>query len=176
MTSTTEIYTRLLSDPSVGYGFGDHWKPVWSGILATDPASLLDVGCGRGGLVEVAQAAGIAAQGCDVAPVHPWIRTATLPVLPYRNAQFDVVGCFDVLEHLPEFQIGAAVDELRRVCRKHLIVSVAECSDVRDVPGLGLVELHLTRKPLSWWLAQCDAEVIPVASDAHWRHYLEIHL
>ena len=176
MPSQTEIYRRLLTSPANGYGFGDHWKPAWHRIFALPgPATLLDVGCGRGGLVLAAKRCGIAARGCDLAPCEPWIEQATLPVLPYGNGAFEVVGCFDVLEHLSEHQVGAAIDELRRVCSGRVILSVASCSDQRDVPGMGVVELHLTQQPLAWWLAQCgDAEVITVTGQPDWRHYIEV--
>jgi ubiquinone/menaquinone biosynthesis C-methylase UbiE len=175
MNTTTDIYRRLLADPANGYGFGDHWRPVWPTIQASAPHSLLDVGCGRGGLVSIAKLVGIEARGCDLAPCEPWIDQAELPVLPYANEQFDVVGCFDVLEHLAEYQIGAAIEELRRVCRKLLVVSVAECSDVRDVPGIGPTELHLTRRPVDWWREQFGgAPVWPVFDQPHWRHYLAV--
>ncbi len=172
--STTEIYRRLLATPGNTYGHGNHWLPVWDSILATEPRSILDVGCGRGGLVVAARAAGIEARGCDLAPCEPWIDQATLPVLPYGNASFDTVGCFDVLEHLVEHQVGAAIDELRRVCREHLVISIAWCSDVREIDGQP-IELHLTRQPVAWWIAQCgDAEEIPVKGQPEWRHYLRV--
>lgn len=176
MTAMHEIYSRLLSDPANRYGFGDHWKPVWQAMLSAKPASMLDVGCGRGGLVQALQVTGCPARGCDVAPCEPWIDRAELPSLPYADGDFDLVGCFDVLEHVHEAQVDAAIRELLRVCGRILFVSVAECSDARVVPGMGRVELHLTRRPVAWWLSAlgAGARIVPVRGEPAWRHYLTV--
>lgn len=177
MTDLAHVYKTLLSGDD--YGRGDHWQPVWPIITAAlpDGGNLLDVGCGRGGMVTEARSGGIKAEGCDIAPCKPWITRATLPRLPYATGQFDVVGCFDVLEHLPESDIPAACAELIRVTGKRLIVSVAWCSDPRMVDGVE-VELHLTRRPIDWWREQFDAAstVIPSPGQPEWRHYLSFEV
>lgn len=170
-----EIYGRLFAaDP--GYGLGDHWRPVWDLLRAAVPpgGQLLDVGCGRGGLLHACSEAGIEAVGVDAAPLDASIIACSLPLLPFFDNEFDVVGCFDVLEHLDEVLIPAAIMELHRVCRRRLIVSIATCSDPRTIPGHGEVELHLTQRPLDWWLEATAATVIPVPGQPEWRHYLDI--
>lgn len=171
-----DIYSSLLADPANNYGFGDHWKPIWQTMMAARPTSLLDVGCGRGGLVQAMRLHGHTAHGCDVAPCEPWIDRAELPLLPYVDGAFDLVGCFDVLEHVPESHVEASIHELRRVCGRQMFVSVAECSDVRNIPGLGRVELHLTRRPVAWWLSALGvgARILPVRGEPAWRHYLTV--
>lgn len=176
MTDLARLYANLFAaDP--GYGQGHHWRPAWPLILSrlAGGGSWLDVGCGRGDSILAAREAGVvAATGCDLAPCHPWITRAALPVLPYDTRGWDVVGCFDVLEHLVEADAIAACAELRRVAREHLIVSVADCSDVREVDGRP-VELHLTRRPAAWWVAQFGgATVIPSPGQPEWRTYLDI--
>jgi SAM-dependent methyltransferase len=172
------VYRSLLAaDP--GYATGHHWRPMWPAICETlaGGGSLLDVGCGRGGLVLEGRAMGWTAEGCDLAPCQPWIARAALPRLPYATAQFDLVGCFDVLEHLPEADVPAACAELVRVCKRRLIISVAECSDPRMVDGVE-VELHLTRRPVTWWQDQFDvpSRVLPAPGQPDWRTYLDIPL
>jgi hypothetical protein len=168
------VYRTLLADHD--YGHGHHWRPVWDLIRSRmqPGGTLLDVGCGRGGMVLAGREAGYFSAGCDIAPCQPWIARAALPRLPYGKAAWDVVGCFDVLEHLPTEDVPAACAELRRVARKHLIVSVAECSDIRSVNGVD-VELHLTRRPVAWWVEQFGrATVIPSPDQPTWRTYLDI--
>jgi ubiquinone/menaquinone biosynthesis C-methylase UbiE len=126
-------------------------------------------------MIDEAKSAGIKAEGCDIAPCKPWITQATLPILPYADGQFDVVGCFDVLEHLPESDAPAACAELIRVCKKLLIVSVASCSDPRMVDGVE-VELHLTRRPVEWWQGQFKraSTIVPTPGQPEWRSYLSM--
>ncbi len=44
--------------------------------------------------------------------------------LPYSDQRFDVVYCFNVLEHLSEQEIGQALHEMQRVSKKHVLISV----------------------------------------------------
>lgn len=177
MATQTDIYRRLHD---TGHYGGNHYEPVLCTIeRILKGRSLLDVGCGSGRLVRFQRKFGVQrAVGCDIAPREPWIDRAELPVLPYGNGEFALVTCFDVLEHLPEYQVGSAIDELRRVAQDRIIVSVASSSDRRDVPGLGEVELHLTQRPADWWLGQLgDATPIPIAPfwcNPPWRHYFEV--
>lgn len=56
--------------------------------------------------------------------VTPWMHRsrATVLALPFGDAQFDLVLCNEVLEHLLE--PAAALRELRRVTRAHVLLSV----------------------------------------------------
>jgi SAM-dependent methyltransferase len=87
---------------------------------ATAPGTLIaDVGCGRGGLLGGADLGGtvvnIDSHLWDIWKVSPRVLyvCASATELPFRAGAFDVVGSFDVLEHLPED--GTAIREQRRV-------------------------------------------------------------
>lgn len=169
-----DVYQRLMQDESLGYGFGDHWRPAWPLIADGYNRSFLDVGTGRGESVKQALAAGMRAKGCDIAPTRPDIDAVTLPRLPYADREFDAVGCFDVLEHLPQADVLAAIAELRRVAACTLIISIATIPDKRFVPGLGSVELHLTQQPLDWWLAATKGARLLIDTPKRWRHYIAV--
>ena len=49
---------------------------------------------------------------------------AKLPNLPWCDASFDIVICTEVLEHLDEGVLPKAVEELQRVARKYVLISV----------------------------------------------------
>jgi SAM-dependent methyltransferase len=88
----------------------------------------LDVGCGTGmGAVRLAERPEIAQViGLDPSPPalaearrrhgFPLVQGSAL-ALPFAAARFDVVTCFDVLQHLPEGGLYEAAGELRRVLR-----------------------------------------------------------
>ena len=71
---------------------------------------LLDVGCGEGQFlrragkdfdafgIEISQAGALAAQRVSSADV----RVGSATALPYADREFDVITCFDVVEHLPD--------------------------------------------------------------------------
>ena len=88
----------------------------------------LDVGCGTGmGAVRLAERPEIEqVVGLDPSPPalaearrrhgFPLVRGSAL-ALPFAAGRFDVVTCFDVLQHLPDGRLHQAAGELRRVLR-----------------------------------------------------------
>jgi SAM-dependent methyltransferase len=79
---------------------------------------------------------GIALTGCDVsgpaleiaANTNPEARFVAGSVvdLPFPDSSFDVVGCFEVLEHLPGDLPRRALAELARVARLAVVLSVPQ--------------------------------------------------
>jgi ubiquinone/menaquinone biosynthesis C-methylase UbiE len=97
------------------------------------PGVVCDVGCGTGHLISYLKERDSQRQseyhGIDfiIEPEtarHPTIRFTAAPIenLPFPDEYFDTVVCTHVLEHI--LDIRAAIAELRRVCRKRLIVVV----------------------------------------------------
>lgn len=123
------------------YSDPDHiqrFELLWSGIeTIAKGSSFLDVGCGTGVLVEVALKNGVAILGVDSAMAaveefqkrtqRRWPKAViqgNSTSLSFANASFDVLLCFDVLEHLIVFDIFDAVSELCRVASKQIIASI----------------------------------------------------
>lgn len=88
--------------------------------------SVLDAGCGRGYLAELLAKEGRVVTAIDfqIARAIPSVLAVQGAVerLPFRDAQFDTVICTHTLEHIVAFD--RAVAELRRVCRRKLILVV----------------------------------------------------
>ena len=116
------IIERLLQRP--------HRLTALSGISPLDGLDLLDIGCGTGAnLPMLRRFAGPAGRvtGIDFSPLalrfacdHPGLSSARLLQgdamrLPFRDASFDVVTMFDVLEHIPDHCL--ALQEVLRVLR-----------------------------------------------------------
>ncbi|MEO0601206.1 MAG: class I SAM-dependent methyltransferase [Myxococcota bacterium] len=101
-------------------------------VEAIGPARTLDVGCGEGFVLQALGGAAGELHACDLSPTAveacraavPGVeaRVASAVDLPYDDDAFDVVICLEVLEHLDEPHV--AVEELARVSRGHLVLSV----------------------------------------------------
>lgn len=91
---------------------------------------ILDVGCALGMLVKALRECGADAHGIDISN---WaiengfgncqVCDLTKDKIPFEDNHFDLVICFDVLEHLP-FEFHEFVfSEISRVCSKNLFIS-----------------------------------------------------
>lgn len=90
--------------------------------------SILDVGCGNGDFLATFDDS-YKKTGIDVC--IPPLRQMRCPAvagsvdaLPVKSLAFDMVTCFEVLEHLPHGAFQGALRELQRICRKYLVVTV----------------------------------------------------
>ena len=111
-------------------------RKIVAEVVALSPRTFLDAGCGEGFVArEVLDAVpGIELTGCDVSEVAVQIASdanpegrfvvASLIDLPFPDRSFDVVGCFEVLEHLPGDLPRRALSELARVARGTAVLSV----------------------------------------------------
>lgn len=123
----------------------------------------LDVGCGVGHVARYLGGYYDSVYGCDISKeaiakavdLHKGhglgFIEGTVTKLPYQPNQFDLVTCFDVLEHLVERDILLARAELMRVRKRGqaILISVStRPSASQDIYGMNL---HRTVRPVSWW-------------------------
>lgn len=112
--------------------------------------TLLDVSTGRGETLAFACSAGHDARGTEVVPelLNDRVTFAQAHSLPFPDASFDHVTCFDVLEHLVEEDVHACLREMRRVARVSVTASASERPSV-----FGDVDLHISKRPAAQWQA-----------------------
>ncbi len=103
-------------------------------IAASAPRSFLDAGCGEGFVSHylLERFPGLEITGFDFNPDSVALAAATNPGavytvadilnLPFPDSEFDIVGCFEVMEHL--YEPERALSELLRVSRQNVILSV----------------------------------------------------
>lgn len=135
-----------LSDEAVRGAFVDL-------VLARQPQTVLDVGCGEGWLVSALRQRGVAAWGvdpgadlCAVTRAPGCSVRARADALPCGDGSHDLVACLDVLQHIPEPRLQRTLREMGRVGRCLLLA--VDTEDPRR-------EGHRTIHPLAWWQARC---------------------
>ena len=111
-------------------------RKIVAEIVALSPHTFLDAGCGEGFVARrvIDAIPGISLTGCDVSHTALAIAAGANPEgnfvtgsvvdLPFPDRSFDVVGCFEVLEHLPGDLPRKALSELGRVARQAVVLSV----------------------------------------------------
>lgn len=137
--NSARIKGHLNLEPGIWHrlGHGDLMRAVARCILdgrrgPLNELRVLDVGCGRGELLDVLKRAGVGT-ACGVDADEECVRMASarapcvlgrvekLPTL-FRDESFDVVVCVSVLEHLRDPL--AAVWNMRRLTRGRLVLGV----------------------------------------------------
>jgi SAM-dependent methyltransferase len=103
-------------------------------LQSVDARNALDVGCARGFVVEALRDVGIDASGCDFSAyaintasrgARGHLRWGDLSArLPYDSGAFELVTCFETLEHLPPALAPRAVQELARLSSRYVVASI----------------------------------------------------
>jgi spore coat polysaccharide biosynthesis protein SpsF len=121
----------------------------WDGILrATDPASVLEVGCNIGENLRWLIQPGRRVAGIDVNRRALGVLRAALPQvdareaparsLPFDDGAFDLTFTMGVLIHQPEETLGPVMDEMVRCSRHWVLVGEYYGAVTEEVPYRGV--------------------------------------
>ncbi|CAN5642430.1 hypothetical protein BH18ACT6_BH18ACT6_17990 [soil metagenome] len=128
----------MMTYDSRRYALINRWNPrnlelIRDWVKPKPGDRVLDVGCGRGHVVNALRQFGVEAEGIDLNPnaaevaVAPHVQTMSATKLDFGSASFDAVVSFHAIEHIPE--VDAALAEMARVVKpdgKVLLVYPAE--------------------------------------------------
>ncbi len=182
-TDYAQIYDRIIAEHP-GYNSAEG-SPGFAAILQhrerlrTLTGRSLDVGCGVGFVVWMLQSPlfRFESHGCDVSALAVENARARLAVpdaeqrirlidtdarLPFEAQSFDLITCFDVLEHLDQDDLPRLRDEMTRLRKPSgaaLYTVSLRPAVSRDFRG---DNLHRTIQPVQWWidLMQPDETII----------------
>lgn len=156
MIELEDVYSTCYEDPNYRMGIIRKEKCMDDVKRMRRGSTYLDVGCGRGEMVEYAKAHGVVARGTEIVPdlCGEGVLRTDVCTLPLSDGEFDYVSCYDVLEHLTEPRVLKALDELFRVAKNEFFITTNARSSIHHG-----VELHLTRKPQEWWHEQMQARL-----------------
>lgn len=119
---------RQVGDTSVdaGRGLGQMGWYHYAADHLVEGKSVLDVGCGLGGGLDVLAKAAAAADGQDLDPRLARDDVTIGPVEEIPDKSFDVVTCIDVIEHVEQDE--AFVLQLGRIARETVFVTTPNWS------------------------------------------------
>lgn len=103
--------------------FVNYWHQI-DEVLKLKPKNILEIGIGNGFVSNYLKKRQLDASTLDVDRRLKPTKTGSVLDIPYEDKSFDVVACFEVLEHLPWSNFEIALKELARVSKKNVILSL----------------------------------------------------
>ena len=105
--------------------FASYWHQV-DQVVRREPGRVLEIGIGNGFLHRYLRAHGIDVHTLDFDERLKPDTVGSVLDLPFEDRSFDVVVCFETLEHLPWTDFQPALFELRRVSKRWVLLSLPD--------------------------------------------------
>jgi ubiquinone/menaquinone biosynthesis C-methylase UbiE len=107
--------------------FCSYWHQI-DEIIRTDRSNVLEVGVGSGFVSNYLRDSGLNVDTLDIdqrlSPTH----VGTVTTIPCHSNSYEVVACYEVLEHIPFKDACRALKEIARVSSDWVIISVPNAS------------------------------------------------
>jgi SAM-dependent methyltransferase len=105
--------------------FLSYWNQI-DHVRRSTPKTVLEVGIGNGFVSRYLREHGHDVHTVDLDPELGPDTVASVTALPFGDRSFDVVTCFETLEHLPWEKFAPALAELRRASARLVLVSLPD--------------------------------------------------
>lgn len=149
----------------------ERWLSTWyqiDAIRRLGPKNVLEIGPGPGLFKAVAATFGMDVETLDLDPALKPDHVGSATAIPFPDDTYDVVCAFQMLEHLPYEASLKAFEEMARVSRRHIVISLPDARRVWQyevhIPKKGALKLLVPRPQLSAPIHAFDGE-----------HYWEIN-
>lgn len=125
-----------------GRSLKKHVPEIGRLLKETDSKTLLDYGSGKG----ICHKERTKVWGVEITQYDPAVKG--IDVLP--NKKFDAVICTDVLEHVPEDELGETLNNIFSRADKLVYLSISTVPANKTLPNG--INAHVTVKDRVWWL------------------------
>lgn len=142
------------------YSFNRYWKKgrwasLWHQIdevLSVSPQNLLEIGVGSGVFSKLISHFGVNANTIDIDPDLQPDYIGSAVNLPFKDGAFDCVCAFQMLEHLPYEDSIIAFEEIVRVARSNIIISLPDAKIIwpfsLHIPSVGSIYFGIPKPRL----------------------------
>ena len=95
-----------------------------SEIMELKPANVLEIGIGNGMVSYMLKKAGVNIVTLDLHKSLEADIVASVTKMPLSDNTFDVVACYEILEHIPFKNFEIALQEIARVTKRNALISI----------------------------------------------------
>jgi len=105
--------------------FYSYWHQI-NEVISIKPIKVLEIGVGNGFVTRYLREKGVNVTTLDIVhDLKPNVAGSVLEI-PFADETFDVVSCYEVLEHLPYSDFREALGEIQRVSQRCVILSLPD--------------------------------------------------
>jgi ubiquinone/menaquinone biosynthesis C-methylase UbiE len=123
--------------------FLSYWHQV-NEIVRLEPDSVLEIGIGNGFVSKYLKERNVNIATLDFDSNLNPDRVGSVLDIPFEDNSFDVVACYEVLEHLPFKDFDKAIAEIYRVSKTYVILSLPDVNRVYrinvHIPKVGIFQ------------------------------------
>jgi len=105
--------------------FVSYWHQI-NEIFSLSPISSLEIGKGSAFVSTYLKNRGVNIRTLDIVEELKPDVVGSVFNIPFKNNAFEVVACFEVLEHLPYENFKKSLHEIFRVCEKYAVISLPQ--------------------------------------------------
>lgn len=112
--------------------FCSYWHQIEE-VLKLNPSKVIEIGIGNGFVTRYLRNKSVDITTLDVScNLKPDVAGSVLEI-PFHSELFDVVACYEVLEHLPYNDFTKALKGLSRISKKNVIISLPDDTRVYKI-------------------------------------------
>jgi len=135
--------------------FISYWHQI-NEIIMLKPSSILEIGIGNGLVANYLKQREFDITTMDIDERLNPDKIGSVLFIPFSDESFELVTCFEVLEHLPYEDFPKALSEIHRVSEKYVILSLPDVKRVYrlyiQIPKIGelkrLIKLPRLKAPV----------------------------
>lgn len=128
--NSRKSFLPQVEDPNyltMPYLSRERWISFWYQLMEvteTKPETVLEIGPGPGIVIRAIRDFGVFGVTVDIdSRLRPTV-VADITKLPFEDKSFDCVLAAEVLEHIPFIEVSKALEELARVSRKSIVITL----------------------------------------------------